>query len=100
MAQIKVLDLETEALLHSGAVPNLVLEKLCEKLSLDFEEKLIGLTDAYGKSAHFTGKVSAFPSHLMIFTFIWFFFLKNPPFDVIVGVPTLEALWGFLEFGF
>ena len=100
VVQIKTFGTDAEALLDSGAVPNLISEKLCKKLSVDFNKKHIGLTVADGQRAHSIGTITDVPiSFDDLHISMDFYVMKNPPFEVIIGVPTLEALRGCLDFG-
>ena len=100
VVQIRAHGLPSEALLDSGAVPNLISEKFCKKLNLTFEQKSVGLTVADGQRARSIGLVSELPiSFEDLHISMDFHVMENPPFDVIIGVPTLEALRGCLDFG-
>ena len=100
LVQSKAYGIETEALLDSGAVPNLISEKLCNELQVKFEHKPIGPTVADGHKARFLGVISDVPiSFDDLHISMEFFIMDNPPFDIIIAVPTLEALRGCLDFG-
>ena len=88
VVQIKTFGTDAEALLDSGAVPNLISEKLCKKLSVDFNKKHIGLTVADGQRAHSIGTITDVPiSFDDLHISMDFYVMKNPPFEVIIGVP-------------
>lgn len=100
VVQIKVFGLDSDALFVCCTIPNLISKRLCEKQSLRFEEKLIGLTVADGQRARSIGTITGFSvSFENLHTSMDFYVMKDPPFDVIIGFPALKALRGCLEFG-
>lgn len=84
---------ENYALLDTGAVTNLISGDLCQKLALSPTEIDRQVTVADGTVAKFLGSVKGVPvSYGSIVSHLEFLVVKNTPFDVIVGSPTLEAL--------
>ena len=76
VVQIKAYGTDSEALLDSGAVPNLISEKMCERLSLRFDRKFVGLTVADGQRARSVGVVSDLPVsfdnlHVSMDFYVW-----------------------------
>lgn len=100
VVKIKVYGMDSEALMDSGAVPNLISERLCNILSLPFDRRSVGLTVADGQRASSAETISDIPVSIdSLHISMDFYVMESPPFDVIMGVPTLEALRGCLDFG-
>lgn len=92
--------MDSKALLDTGTVPNLISEKVCERLSFRTDQKLLGLTVTDGERTRSIGVVLDLPiffdnRHVSMNSGA----MGSPPFDVTIGVPTLEDLRGCLGFG-
>lgn len=97
VVQIKIYGYETKALLASEAVPNLVSEKLLDKLNQELDRHPAGLTLDDGQRARSVGICREAPvcsSHLHLT--MDFYVMDSPLSDVTVVVPAFEALQGCL----
>lgn len=96
---VKIYGRETYALLDTGATPNFVSLYLAERLKLNSERKNKLVTDANGSISKVIGKV--FRVAVLfgeIKARIEVVVLKDVPFDVVTGRPTLKRHGGVLDF--
>jgi len=89
-----------QALLDSGAVPNIISTRVTEQLDIDVTPTSRRITVADGSStgAHGTaeGVTIRFGDMRVRVDFL---VIDGPPFDLIIGCPTLEKLEAQLDFG-
>ena len=92
---------EADSLFDSGAIPKLVSSRLCRKLSLNVIETDRRITVASGQKSGVTGIVTDVPFDMGndIVVSMDCLVIDNPPFDVIIGQPALEALQAVIDFG-
>ena len=97
---IRVYGTVTQALLDSGAVPNLMSSRLAESLSLRPEATTRSITVADGTKAVVCGIVHGAPVSFGGLTEpLDFLVVEGTPFDVIIGCPALEKLQACLDLG-
>ena len=89
-----------EALLDSGAVPNLISARLCEEIVISYEYNPKKITVADGVRTLCEASISSVPASFSgSVVSLDFLVLKNPPLDLIISLPVLEALNSILDFG-
>ena len=99
--RIAVSGTDAESLFDSGAIPNLLSSSLCQRLSLEVIKTDRRITVANGNKTGVTGIVTDVPISLgdNLIVSMDFLVIDNPPFDVIIGQPALEALQAIIDFG-
>ena len=99
--RIAVSGTDAESLFDSGASPNLLSSSLCQRLSLEVIKTDRRITVANGNKTGVTGIVTDVPISLgdNLIVSMDFLVIDNPPFDVIIGQPALEALQAIIDFG-
>lgn len=99
LALAKVHEMDVYALLDSGAAPNVVSPLLAKRLSLRTEQSAKVMNVANGDNSDVLGKGVDVP---VLFegleARIHFIVLKNVPFDLLIGRPTLKRLGGVPDF--
>ena len=89
-----------QALLDSGAVPNLMSTEIATDLSLKIEPTTKKITVADGTMARCRGVVSDLPVHMdRIVCPMDFLVVDKPPVNVIIGMPTMETLRTRIDLG-
>lgn len=91
VVQGKVHGLNTWALLDTGAVPDILSLSFSQRLSLRFTSTTKCITVANGQICATVGIVQDVPISFLDKTLrLKFLVVKDSPFDVIVGIPTIE----------
>eukprot|EP00737_Agarophyton_chilense_P002013 gb/GEZJ01002278.1/.p1 GENE.gb/GEZJ01002278.1/~~gb/GEZJ01002278.1/.p1 ORF type:complete len:592 (+),score=68.54 gb/GEZJ01002278.1/:824-2599(+) len=97
--RLKGIATDASALLDSGAVPNLLSWEMCNQLTLAPSPTSRRVIVADGSAADVLGCVKGVSiSFRKIGVPLDLLVVKNTPFDVIIGCPTLEALQAQLVF--
>ena len=98
LVTVKVYGTEAQALLDSGAVPNIILPKLASKLCLSPQPTEKHITVADGANAPCLGSLHQIPTSFgEVIVKLDFLVVKGRPFDVIIGLLTLEGLQACID---
>ena len=98
LVPVKIYSKEAQALLDSGAIPNLMSSRLSDELSLIPSPTSRQITVANGDTSQCIGTVSGVPvSFTDLVVPIDFLVVLNTPFDLIIGCPTLETMAARLD---
>lgn len=100
LVTVQVYGSDAQALLDSGAVPNIVSPQLVKRLSLTPEATTKHITVANGKNASCIGALHQIPvSFGGLVSKMDFLVVSGAPYDVIIGLPSLEELQTCMDLG-
>lgn len=93
MVEVRVYRTRTQPLLETGEMPNLMLDKLADEISITMEDTNRKVTMAYGKNATVLGMISDVPvSFDGKVALMKFMVVDGLTVDVIVGYHALQSI--------
>ena len=100
LVTVKVYATKAQALLDSGGVPNIISPKLASKLCLSPQPTEEHITVAHGANAPCLGSLHQIPTSFgERIVKLDLLVVKGTPFDLIIGLQTLEGLLACIDLG-